>query len=246
MGYIQKLPKPFWIHKDLQEGNRLFWCKDGTFTPGTVEYHDFPTVQKELDYLKVFFEHQVTAIAGAYIDFDKQFEVIGFTEVGSFEQYAHMSGITMCIQRARELALTGKTNIQITGIKNPVNQVVRANGKCWTVSVRFCNYGTLYTYRTSEENTTGWVAIFSPVTNRVEVLQVVSKKEMTEAEIHAFAKSKGYDDLRYVEENNVPAPQKKIIVPKPVIVQKPEFEFPTQEATETKGDTDAWLNAMCL
>ena len=146
------------------------------------------------------------AVAATFIEADNQFEVIGFSEVGRLEKYAHMPWVTRQVQRARELATTGKTNIQLVGKKAPVVQTIE---KSWICMVKFPFSDTKYTYRCRKQHivdksdVNGFVKVFSRKENKDIVVPVLKCEEWTENRIKEEARKFGYTDLTLVASDDV-------------------------------------------
>ena len=182
----------------------IFWYE------GDVRHYKFfngeNAIREMLNALKRACEKGYEAVAVTYIEADKQLEVIGFTEVGRLEKYAHMQWITRQVQRALELVTVGKTNIQLIGKKAPVIQTI---GKSWICVIQFPNSDTEYTYRCRRKHTTdretedSFVKVWSRKENKEIVVPVLKCEEWAESKIKAEAHKLGYPDLTVIASDNV-------------------------------------------
>ena len=131
----------------------IFWYE------GMVKHYKFfsgeNAVKELLDALKRAFSKGVEAVGATYIEADKQLEVIGFTEVGRLEPLSHKTWITRQVERARQLATTGATTIQVVApswkksVEMPIKQVI-SDPDISVVKVRYSPGGEAkYTFKTS-------------------------------------------------------------------------------------------------
>jgi len=137
----------------------IFWYE------GIVKHYKFfngeNAVKELMDALKRAYFKGVEAVGVTYIEADKQLEVIGFTEVGRLEPLSHKTWITRQVERARQLAITGITNIQIIAPSwkkpvLPVRQVISDDPDISIVKVRYSpNEEAKYTFKTNSAHKVG-------------------------------------------------------------------------------------------
>ena len=205
-GRIQSFGKEqmLYIGDEKQKGTILFYYIG--MIKNIIHIKDPEPVKAVLEALSRAAASNKEAVAATFIEADNQFEVIGFTEVGRLEKYAHMPWVTRQVQRARDLATTGKTNIQLVSKKAPAIQTIE---KSWVCVIQFPFCETEYTYRCRRQHAVGinipnrLVKVFSRKENKEIIVPVLKCELWTESRIKEEAKKLGYSDLTTVASDDV-------------------------------------------
>lgn len=209
---VQKLPKCFWGVIQNEKTPMVFW-----FSNETAEQPDkfkrVSSAQEACQLVGKAYGHRIAMMAVAYIEADKQAEVISFSETGKFEWLAHSTtekshSIRNSIERARKLALG---NIQIISPINktpklPISQIIKE--ETWTVGVQFSDDKRVFTYTCKREHKTDGKTVDSYVkinnkNGEIVIVPVVLCQKMTQTELNELAASIGYNRIKSVVSDEV-------------------------------------------
>jgi len=210
---FQKLPECFWGVSQNEKTPMVFWFSDKT-AKQPDKCKKVSSAEEACQLVCKAHENGIAMMAVAYIESDKQAEVISYSEAGKFEWLAYSTSdksrlIRRSIERARKLALGMVDNIQVITSSNktpelPVSQIIKDKDDPTRMVIRVRynkNSDAKYLFRCNEAHIVGdFVAVeyCDGAVLRKKNVEVGWVGTMKESEILAEAKKLRRKDIATV------------------------------------------------